>query len=270
MLKSSLRNAEIAYYSNQFNLHKNDLAKSWKILKTSIGTNSKASINTTFTITDKLVTDSKEIANGFNNYFVSIGLLLANDIRCSVNPMSYVKSIQNSIVIVNISCLEVERVISSLKNSSAGWDEIPTFVAKKCVYSYLIPLTYLINRSFIEGVFPEELKLARVVPFLKAGDPSQIANYRPIYVLTFFSKVFEKSMYNCILKFMDDKHVFYEHQYGFRQKYSTQQAIITLVDKIITSLDKGDIVISVFLDLKKAFDTVDHHILLKKYTWTHY
>ena len=125
-------------------------------------------------------------------------------------------------------------------------------------------MTYLINRSFTEGVFPEELKLAMVVPILKAGDPRQIANYRPISVLTFFSKVFEKIMYNCILKFMDDNHVFYKHKYGFRQKHSTQQAIITLVDKIITSLDKGDIVISVFLDLKKAFDTVDHIILLKK------
>ena len=235
-------------------------------MKTIIGTHSKASINTTLTINDKLATDSKEITKDFNNYFVSIGLPLANNIRCSVNPMSYVKGIQNSIVIVNISCLEVERVISSLKNSSAGWDITPTFVAKKCVYSYLKSLTYLVNRSlsFTEGVFPEELKLARVVPIIKAGDHSQIANYRPISMLTFFSKVFEKIMYNCILKFMDDNHVFYEHQYGFRQQHSTQQAIITLVDKINTSLDKGDIIILVFFDLKKAYDTVDHHILHKK------
>ena len=134
LLKSSLRNAKILYYSNQFNIHKNDLAKSWTLLKTTIGTNSKASINTTFIINDKPVTVSKEIANGLNNYFVSIGPLLANDIGCSVNPMSYVKSIHNTIVIVNMSCLEVERVISSLKNSSAGWDEIPTFVCQKmCV-----------------------------------------------------------------------------------------------------------------------------------------
>ena len=76
------------------------------------------------------------------------------------------------------------------------------------MYSYLKQLTYLINRSFTKGVFPEELKLARVVPILKAGDPSQIADYRPISVLKFFSKVFEKIMHNCILKFMDDNHVF--------------------------------------------------------------
>ena len=105
---------------------------------------------------DKLVTNSKEIANGFVNYFVSIDPLLAYDIRCSVNPMSYVKSIHNSIVLINMCCLGVERVISSLKNSSAGWDEIPTFVAKKCVYSYLTPLTYLINKSVTEGIFPVE------------------------------------------------------------------------------------------------------------------
>ena len=104
LLKSYLGNAEILYYSNRFNIHTNHLAKSWTLLKI-IGTNSKASKNTTFTINNKLVTDSKVIANGFNNYFVSICPLLANDIRCSVNPMSYV-SIHNSIVIVNISCLE--------------------------------------------------------------------------------------------------------------------------------------------------------------------
>ena len=148
LLKSSLRNAKILYYSNQFDLHKNDLAKSWKLLKTIIGKDLKSSLNTTFTINNIIVTDSREIANGFNTYFISIGPLLANDIKCSVNPLYYVKSIDKSIVIVNMSCSEVKRVIYSLKNSSAGLDEIPTFVAKKCVYSYLKPFTYLINKSF--------------------------------------------------------------------------------------------------------------------------
>ena len=69
-------------------------------------------------------------------------------------------------------------------------------------------MTYLINKSFTEGIFPEELKFARVVPIIKADDPSQIAKYRPISVLTFFSKVLEKIKYNCILKCMDDNYVF--------------------------------------------------------------
>ena len=100
LLKYSPRNAEILYYSNQFDLHKDDLAKSWKLLKTIIGKHLKSSLNTTFTINNSIVTDSREIANGFNNYFISIGPLLASDITCSVNPLSYVKSIDNGIVLI--------------------------------------------------------------------------------------------------------------------------------------------------------------------------
>ena len=175
-----------------------------------------------------------------------------------------INSIEHSIVITDISYTEVTQVISTLKNSSAGWDELPTFVAKKCISGYIEPLTYLINTSFTEGVFPKELKLARVVPIFKIGDKTELTNYRPISVLSFFSKVFEKIGYTHLLYFIEQNKIIYKHQYGFRQKHSTQHAIITLVDRITNSLDKGDIVISIFLDLKKAFVTVDHPTLLNK------
>ena len=123
---------------------------------------------------------------------MSIGPILANDIKSSINPLLYVNGIEHSIVITDISCNEVKQVISSLKNSSAGWDELPTFVAKKCVDCFIEPLTYLINTSFKEGIFPKELKLARVVPIFKAGDQTHLTNYRPISILSFFSKVFRK------------------------------------------------------------------------------
>ena len=212
------------------NYKKNDLSKSWKTLKTIIGKNSSnAKHNLTFCINNEMISDSSEIADTFNIFFVTIGPILAKNITSNINPMSFVNYVQNSIAVFEISCNEVKRIIYSLKNSSAGWDEFPTCVGKRCIDSFVTPLTYLINTSFSEGIFPSELKLARVVPIFKAGDPTEITNYRPISVLTLFSKVFEKIMYNQVLDFMDKNNVFYEHQYGFRQRHSTQHAIITFV-----------------------------------------
>ena len=189
---------------------------------------------------------------------------ICKGIHSDINPLTYVNNISNSIAIFNVSCEEVRNIIHSLKNSSAGHDEFPTFVGKLCVDSYIEPLTFLINSSLKTGVFPSELKLAWVVPIFKAGDSSALTNYRPISVLTFFAKVFEKIVYNKLLNFISDNNILYDHQYGFRKGRSTQQAIITLVDKITKSQDIGDIVITLLIDLKKAFDTIDHRILLRK------
>ena len=140
----------------------------------------------------KIISDQAAIANGFNNYFVSIGPKLASKMSSNVNPISYVKSINNSIAIPNITCHEVYQVICSLKNFSAGWDDFSTFVLKKCSFSLLQPLIHLINCSLQSGIFPDELKLARVVSIFKAGNPALMSNYRPISVLTTFSKIIEK------------------------------------------------------------------------------
>ena len=122
----------------------------------------------------------------------------------------------------------------------------------------------MINESLRTGICPSELKLARVVPIFKSGDPSLLTNYRPISILSFFSKAFERIVYDYLFDFICTNNILYDYQFGFRPKHSTQQAIITLIDKITKSLDNGDIVISLFIDLKKAFDTVDHRILLRK------
>ena len=124
---SELRNSEIKYYSNEHELHKNDLSKSWKILRLIIGKdsyNSKRKL--TFNINN---TDSEVIVNEFNNCFVSIGPTLAGNITCSKDPLTYVNGIANSIVVPNEICMDVRTVISSLKNSSPGFDGIPYFVA---------------------------------------------------------------------------------------------------------------------------------------------
>ena len=210
--------------------------KSWKVLKTILSLNSNSEKRQLcLTINNVAVTNSIDIANGFNDVFVSIGPELAKDIHSDINPLTYVNNVNNSIVIFDVSCDEVKNIIRSLKNSSAGHDEFPTFVGKLCVDSYIEPLTFLINYSLKTGVFPSELKLARVVPIFKAGDSSALTNYRPISAITFFAKVFEKIVYNKLLNFISDNNILYDHQYGFRKGRSTQQASITLVDKITKS-----------------------------------
>ena len=109
--------------------------------------------------------------------------------------MSYVDPCYNSIVIPPVTMAEVRQTILSLKNSSAGWDDFPALVAKQSIESYIEPLTCLINRSFLEGIFPTELKLARVIPIFKSGDSASFSNYRPISILSFFAKIYEKLLY---------------------------------------------------------------------------
>ena len=117
-----------------------------------------------FQVNDKYITDSLEIANSFNEFFVSIGPKLADNILSTTNPLSYVNNCTNSIVIPPVTIAEVSQTILSMKNSSAGWDDFPARVAKQSIDSYIEPLTCLINRSFADGIFPNELKLAKIVP----------------------------------------------------------------------------------------------------------
>ena len=106
--------------------------------------------------------------------------------------------------------------------------------------------------------------MAKVLPIYKSEDEQLVQNYRPISILPFYSKVFEKIMSNYIIEFMEENKLFYKNQFGFRKQHSTSHAIITLIEKVSKALNSGKIVVRVFLDLKRAFDTVDHTILLRK------
>ena len=153
--------------------------------------------------------------------------------------MQYVKSTLNSISIPIISESEVVAAIKSLKNSSAGYDEVPARILKQNINIFIKPLTHLINSSIKEGIFPDELKIAKVVPIFKAADKHCIENYRPISVLSVFSKILEKVVYNHLIEFITKSKVLNKHQFGFRNQHSTNHAVISLVEKLYSVRMRG-------------------------------
>ena len=120
------------------------------------------------------------------------------------------------------------------------------------------------NLSITKGIFPNELKVARVIPLFKSGDETSFSNYRPVSVLPLFSKILERLMYKRLLSFINKNKLLYNYQFGFRKDHSPNLALIYLVDKISNALEEGDFVLGIFLDFSKAFDTVNHDILFEK------
>ena len=160
---------------------------------------------------------------------------------------------------------ELENEIKSMDSSkSPGYDNISNKILKLTAKEISKPLTHIFNLTFQNGDIPEKLKLAIVTPIFKAGENNKYENYRPISVLSCFSKLLEKLMYKRLIDFIDKNQILSKHQYGFRKNRSTELAIIELVDKIAKGIDQGKYTLGIFLDLSKAFDTINHKILIKK------
>ena len=150
--------------------------------------------------------------------------------------------------------------------SSHGEDGISTKLLTKTIDTILNPITHIINLTFETGIFPTDLKCAKVIPIHKSGDPCLLNNYRPISLLSSFSKILERTMYNKITKFLDANHILYHHQYGFRAKHSTIHPVIHLLNHCAEAQNStpSQLTLATFCDLSKAFDTISPHILLSK------
>ena len=149
-------------------------------------------------------------------------------------------------------------------NKSTGPNSIPTHILKISNQIICKPLTYLINLSFSNGIFPDLLKTSNVIPVFRRGEKQNYNNYRPISLTSNLSKLMEKIVHPRLYSFLEKNSLLFERQYGFCNKLSTNHALIDITSKIQTACDKGIFACGVYVDFKKASDTVNHEFLINK------
>lgn len=263
-----LKQAEAQYYKGLLSSKDTSARTAWGVINKVLNGKPKKSGSLITRIDHNGSTHTSEdaIADAFNNYFTNIGPNLAAQIKSTSCYQTFMDpSVESTIFLTPVTDEEVNKEIKRLKLYKApGIDGITAKLLQK-VYHVVTPvLTFIFNLSFQDGQYPDQLKIAKVIPLYKKGSHSLPENYRPISLLSCFNKLLEKLIEKRLRAFLHDNRIFYEYQFGFRSGYSTSYALLEVVNNIRTYLDRGENVLGLYLDLKKAFDTVNHAILKRK------
>ena len=259
-------NAKNKFYLNTFDRYKTDIKKSWETIKNLIGQNNSRRTIKELIVNSTIYSTDETIAFEFNRFFSEIAPKLERDLpSTNLSPLSWMPPpLNNSFRLHPVTESECGKIIKNLKNSKTNISQMPVTILKLVNAQIVSPLSQIINMCFKFGVFPECLKIGRVVPIFKTGDRSDPTNYRPITILPYISKIFESSICIRLVKFFEKFSLLTDSQFGFRSKKSTCDALIRFVNSIYDSLDSKQILASILIDFRKAFDTISHDILIKK------
>ena len=268
-LNHIIRVAKKNHFACKFKDLQHDLKGTWSVINNLLnrGKSHKSSVPDSFIDDNNVIRDPLTIVNAFNEYFVNVGPLLAENIQCNSCANDFLgTSNPHSLFLFPVTPDEVVEVASHClkSNKAAGFDNLKPSIIRNVIHLLAAPLTHIFNISLLQGVFPDRMKIAKVAPVYKKGDPKMFANYRPISVLPSLSKILERIVYNKLLAFLNKHNILFNGQYGFRAGISTEMALVDAVDKIYDALGKKLTTVGIFLDLSKAFDTIDHEILISK------
>ena len=266
ILTQAVRSAKTNYYRQIFVNFKNNTKKIWQTINELKGNTRNRNTTNTLFYGNTLFKHPSDIAEAFNHYFSRIAIDLDNNLPYScTNPKNYLKgNYPNSMVLPIITTFEMDAVIKSLKNKNSDIHDIPTSLIKRNSDLFSIPLTILFNQSVANGTFPAILKTAIVTPIHKSGPKDVPQNYRPISQLNVFSKIFETVMKSYLIQYFESKNIFNPSQFGFRRKRSTFLPLNIFSNDVFSAIDNKLSVLSIFIDFAKAFDTVNHNILISK------
>ena len=256
------------FYAEKFHQLKNNIKLTWRLINEVLGNNRNKSISTKFNINDKCITDQQEIANHFNSFFASIGTKISQQIK-NHDQIDHRQYLINSPVTTfhfhEITTQDVMCIISKLPNKkSTGYDEISTETIKILSAVISPTLSLIINKCILNGTVPDEMKVSKMKPLFKKGDVTLLNNYRPISLLPCVSKIFERVLFNQLYEYFYRNYLLTQHQYGFRKNHSTEFAAMELIDRVANLLELGKIPFNLYIDLSKAFDVLNHDILLSK------
>ena len=269
-LQKITRKAKINYYNKHCLESKNNVKRLWGLINEIIGKRgSKTATIEAIKVDNTLRYNPKTITNELGNYFSSVGRFYANQIPTSKTSIAdYINKIpQNSksMYFVPITKSEIEKIIRNLEpKKSSGHDGISNKLIKDLCDVISYPLTLIFNQSLQTGTFPSSMKKADVTPLYKSKSKYEKTNYRPISLLLTISKILEKAVYSRTYNFLEQNQTLYNSQYGFRSQHSCQDAISELVGKIIKNMEEQKYTMAVFIDLSKAFDTLEHKVLFAK------
>lgn len=264
-LAAAKTKARIQYHSKLFNSGNPKMV--WSRINELMGGKSKPNSPISLVVNLNEEHDPMKVANVLNEHFVSVGCALGNQLTSNgdVNHFGTIKRSQRSFFLRPSSSQEVFEWISTLDPSKAtGYDRFPIAALKKHSILLSTIISDCFNESISHASYPTCLKKAIVFPVFKSGNPKDPNNYRPISVLPAINKIFEKLIFTRLNGFLTTTKQLYQHQFGFRQGSTTEVAVVEMIDEISKTLDRKLSAGAVFLDLSKAFDTINHEMLLKK------
>ena len=269
ILRKAIRSAKKDYYARIFTESKDDIEKTWKNINKVLGRGlENESIPKELIVDGKKITNKLGIVNSLNSHFASVGNKLAASLPTQSNVSFRDYLTDPTTTHFNFSPVNEDTVIQIISKfepkSTTTEDSISTKLLKFVKHQISRPIAYIINQSLSTGIFPDVLKIARVKSLFKKGDKSDPNNYRPISILPSISKIFEKAMLLQLHSYFHTNNLYFSSQYGFREKHSTELASLELLDKIYKDMDNGKTPFNIFIDLSKAFDSLNHDILLNK------
>ena len=270
ILQWAKRTAKRTYYYDQCVEHKSNTKKLWKTINHVIHrTNNKTEVVEKLKIQNLDEHRGDVIADEFARYFATIGRKYSTNMPQSKKTLTeYLNKIKrhgNSIFITPVTKIEVEKYINNLKpKRSSGLDKIDNILIKELRDLISEPLSTIYSNSFMEGTFPEKMKTSKVIPLHKNKGRDETNNYRPISLLLTISKILEKAMYHRVYTFLCTTQQLYISQYGFRKNHACDQSVGELVAVITKGIEQKKMTAGIFLDLSKAFDSLQHSAVLRK------